>query len=88
MYLLPERVEGVPSLEEHHEDHAVRDSAVAEVLLARAGDVEQRPADNTRADLVEGLEVEVGETRQGRVEWAPKEPLRSARFAQRLVRSQ
>jgi len=80
-HLLPERVERVPTLEEDHKDHAVRDPAIAEVLLARARNVEQRPADDSRSDLVERLEVKVGEARQSGVERTSEEPLQSARIS-------
>lgn len=74
-HLVPERVEAVPSLESQYQNHAVRQLAVAEVLLARARDVEERPADDTWSDLVEGLQVEGGEEGEGGVERSAQEEL-------------
>ena len=75
--LEPERVKGVPSLEEENKNHAVRELAGADVLLASAGDVEQIPTDDSGPDFVEGLEVERGKAWESGVKWTAKEPLPS-----------
>lgn len=71
-------VDNVPPFKGQYEPHGIGHSSQTDVLLARTGNVENHPADKSRADLVECLNVERGESGKDRVERATDEELESA----------
>jgi hypothetical protein len=74
-HFLEERIRGIEEFEHQNQPHAIEHLAIPDVLLARAGDIEQDPEDHSGSDLVEGLDIERGEARKCGVKGSTEEPL-------------
>lgn len=75
-HLEPLAVGRVEELESDDQPHAIGHSAVLDILLAEARDVEQRPEDQTGSIFVESFDVKVGESGPSRVQRSADEELR------------